>query len=142
MGELIKENFRVFTSGDMEMYEHDTGIPFDFLLSFNASGLKSTLFWWLENDMPYSAAEMARIYEKISFYTNFQIIRAAKENRRKLQQDGGEEQVPDEAQSDVIKDVPKKETNKTSKKKEANNSAETVQDEKKPKNGDSKAAKK
>ena len=56
-------------------FEKVTGIPADFLLNFNASTLMATIFWWLENNMPYSAEEMAKMYEKMSFYTNFQILR-------------------------------------------------------------------
>ncbi len=59
-------------------YEEVSGIPSDFLLNFNANALISTIFWWLENGMPYSADEMAQMYEKVSFYTNYQILRSAK----------------------------------------------------------------
>lgn len=59
-------------------FEEIIGIPSDFWLNFNASTLMSTIFWWLENNMPYSADEMARMYEKMSFYANFQILRDAR----------------------------------------------------------------
>ena len=57
--------------------EEVTGIPSDFLLNYNAGTLISTIFWWLENNMPYTADEMARMYEKMSFYANFQLLRDA-----------------------------------------------------------------
>ncbi|HQC63944.1 MAG TPA: TetR-like C-terminal domain-containing protein, partial [Anaerolineaceae bacterium] len=135
----IKENFKVFSTTGMETYESITGIPTDFLLSFNASTLKSTLFWWLENDMPYTAAEMAEMYTKVSFFTNFQILRAGKdmELQKAESNDPGkaskqEAQNQDKAQSDTKENAPKKENKKASKKKDANKSEELEQEEPSP----------
>ncbi len=137
VAELIKDNFKVFSTTGMETYESITGIPSDFLLSFNASTLKSTLFWWLENDMPYTAAEMALMYEKVSFYTNFQILRTGKEMERskliELSKAAEQEMLgQDEAQSDAKDDAPKKENKKAAKKKDARKSAEPAQEEQAP----------
>lgn len=139
VAELIKENFKVFSTTGMETYESITGIPTDFLLSFNASTLKSTLFWWLENDMPYTAAEMAEMYTKVSFFTNFQILRAGKdmELQKAESNDPGkaskqEAQNQDKAQSDTKENAPKKENKKASKKKDANKSEELEQEEPSP----------
>lgn len=146
VGEIIKENFRIFTTDDMETYVNATGIPFDFLLSYNASTLKSTLFWWLENEMPYSASEMARIYEKVSFYSNFQILRAAKESDNPklahLSKALEQVQLQDEMKLELKRDASKKETSKAPKKKEAKDPADTVHEEQKSENDESKATKK
>ena len=137
VADLIKDNFRVFSSTEIEVYENVTGLPFDFLLSYNASTLKSTLFWWLENDMPYTAAEMADMFAKVSFYTNFQILRSGKEMDRTKLNDMSKlmrQEVQTEAQLDNKDDASKKESKKAAKKKDTNKSAEPVQEEPSPEN--------
>ena len=75
----IAKNYILNVSKAQELrIEEITGVPSDFLLNYNAGTLISTIFWWLENNMPYTAEEMARMYEKMSFYANFQFLRDAK----------------------------------------------------------------
>jgi|GEM_PF-172654 len=139
VSEIIREHIKVFKFNEDETYESVTGIPLDFLLSFNASTLKSTIFWWLENEMPYSPSEMARMYEKVSFYTNYQLLRSGKTlgenvadglNDTMKQEDQSQTEILAEAKADTSK----KENKKEAKKKETNKSAEPVQEEPSPEN--------
>jgi AcrR family transcriptional regulator len=41
-------------------------VPIDFVAQHMAGSLLSTFRWWLENDMPYSAEDMARMYERMT----------------------------------------------------------------------------
>ncbi len=75
----IAKNYILDVSKAQELCIEDaTGVPSDFLVNYNAGTLISTIFWWLENNMPYTAEEMARMYEKMSFYANFQLLRDSK----------------------------------------------------------------
>lgn len=43
-------------------------LPLDFISSYFAGSLLTQVFWWLERDMPYTAAEMAAMFRQISLY--------------------------------------------------------------------------
>lgn len=42
------------------------GVPIDFVAQHMAGSLFSTFRWWLDNDMPYSAEDMARMYHRMT----------------------------------------------------------------------------
>ena len=45
---------------------HQPIIPQDFIVSYYAGSLLSMIYWWLENEMPYTSAEMAAWYQRVN----------------------------------------------------------------------------
>jgi AcrR family transcriptional regulator len=41
-------------------------LPTDFIASHFAGSLLSTIYWWLDSDLPYTAEEMAEMYQKVN----------------------------------------------------------------------------
>lgn len=132
--EIFREHIKIFRLNDADTHDNVTDIPLDFLVSYNASTLKSTVFWWLENEMPYPPAEMARIYEKVSFYTNYQILRSgttfgtnlANGLNNTIKQ---EDQSQTETSPEVKDEMPKKDDNKKAKKENVKQPTEQAQEE-------------
>ncbi len=60
--DFFKENLSIDES------KIELPIPIEILTNFLSSSLLGMLTWWLENNMPYPAEEMAEIYRKMFFY--------------------------------------------------------------------------
>ena len=44
----------------------DPLIPVDFIANHFAGALLATIYWWLDNDLPYSVDEMAEMFQKVN----------------------------------------------------------------------------
>jgi len=51
----------------------------EFIENYYAGALISLIFWWLDNDMPFTAAEMADMYLKVSTHIAMMVMPGAKE---------------------------------------------------------------
>lgn len=60
LSELMRNHFTARVPGG------DTRVPMEVLVEFSVSSLLGLLVWWLENERPYSPAEMLRMYEVLT----------------------------------------------------------------------------
>ena len=50
-------------------------VPVMFIANHLAGALLATIFWWLDNDLPYSAEEMAVMYQQMNRLNQEQLLR-------------------------------------------------------------------
>jgi len=63
---ILQESYSQFLDGIETEAGGKFGVPRDFLDSYQANAIMSTIFLWLEQDMPYPPAEMADMYLKLA----------------------------------------------------------------------------
>lgn len=63
---ILQESYSQFLDGIETGAGGKFGVPRDFLDSYQANAIMSTIFLWLEQDMPYPPAEMADMYLKLA----------------------------------------------------------------------------
>jgi len=63
---ILQESYSQFLDGIETEAGGKFGVPRDFLDSYLANAIMSTIFLWLEQDMPYPPAEMADMYLKLA----------------------------------------------------------------------------
>ncbi len=112
---LLQKGIAKGLAGKLTESGKELALPPDFLENYLAGSLVTLLYWWLEADMPYTPADMARMYQHLSWLdaanfdrlTGSPIISApnAKKNKRQpeaadylsaLSEDEDEEPVQDE----------------------------------------------
>lgn len=62
----IADNIKTCIQSEVEAKDTETAIPSDFIANHFAGSLLAITYWWLENDLPYSAEEMAVMFQKIN----------------------------------------------------------------------------
>jgi len=62
----IAKNIRVSIENEVMNNGNNPLIPADFLANHLAGALLSIIYWWLDNDLPYSVEEMALMFQKVS----------------------------------------------------------------------------
>src|SRR3990170_4916171 len=60
LSELMRDHFRARAPGG------DTRVPMEVVVEAAVSALLGLLVWWLENERPYSSAEILRMYEVLT----------------------------------------------------------------------------
>ena len=63
---ILQESYSQFLDGIETEAGGKFGVPRDFLDSYLANAIMSTIFLWLEQDMPYPPSEMADMYLKLA----------------------------------------------------------------------------
>jgi len=72
--ELIANNTQKLIELHVARTGVDPQLPIDFLCNYFAGALLALVFWWLENDMPYSTDEMVRMLNQISLYGSAPVL--------------------------------------------------------------------
>ena len=85
-------------------------IPPDFIANHFAGSLLSTIYWWLDNDLPYSVEEMADMFIQISQLDREALMGFTLEEQ---EQQPDKEKDPKKKRSKE-KNNPKKDTNESS----------------------------
>ena len=63
---ILRESIATSLDRELAALGMQTTLPHDFLESYLAGSLQALVFWWLDNDMPYTPAEMARMYQQVN----------------------------------------------------------------------------
>ncbi|MGV8049327.1 MAG: TetR/AcrR family transcriptional regulator [Anaerolineaceae bacterium] len=63
---ILRESISTSLDRELTALGMQITLPHDFLESYLAGSLQALVFWWLDNDMPYTPAEMARMYQQIN----------------------------------------------------------------------------
>ena len=71
----IADNFQKLLEDEIAATGAEAVIPVMFIANHLAGALLATIFWWLDNDLPYSAAEMAVMYQQINRLNREQLLR-------------------------------------------------------------------
>lgn len=70
----IREGYRHEFDRLFEQFNIKPSISRDFLENYYAGALISLIFWWLDNEMPFTSAEMAEMYMKVSAQTSMMVM--------------------------------------------------------------------
>jgi len=70
----IREGYRREFDRLFEQFNIKPSISRDFLENYYAGALISLIFWWLDNEMPFTSAEMAEMYIKVSAHTSMMVM--------------------------------------------------------------------
>lgn len=66
----IEQRIRKYMAGviqsDLEKMSSNSTVPVEIVANFLAGSLITLITWWLENGMPYSAAQMADLYAQLT----------------------------------------------------------------------------
>ncbi|MCB2213896.1 TetR/AcrR family transcriptional regulator [bacterium] len=62
----VAKNITACIEKDIEEAGAEPTVPTDFIANHFAGSLLSTIYWWLDNDQPYSVEEMAEMFQKVS----------------------------------------------------------------------------
>jgi len=66
MHQTIAENIKACIQKEIEELGAEPVIPPDFIANYFAGSLLATIYWWLDQDLPYSVEEMADMFQKIN----------------------------------------------------------------------------
>ena len=64
--QTVAENIKICIEKDIRERGADPALPSEFIANHFAGSLLSTIYWWLDNDLPYSVEEMAIMFQKIN----------------------------------------------------------------------------
>lgn len=62
----IAKNIRESIQAEIAAQGTEPAVPTDFIANHLAGSLLATIYWWLDNDLPYTAEEMANMYQKVN----------------------------------------------------------------------------
>jgi AcrR family transcriptional regulator len=62
----IAENIKGFIQAELDTLDAQPVLPVDFIANHFSGSLLATIYWWLDNDLPYTAEEMATMFQKIN----------------------------------------------------------------------------
>jgi AcrR family transcriptional regulator len=62
----IAENIKGFIQAELDTLNAEPVLPVDFIANHFSGSLLATIYWWLDNDLPYTAEEMATMFQKIN----------------------------------------------------------------------------
>ena len=60
----IANNIKTFIQSEVDTMDADPVVPVDFIANHFTGSLLATIYWWLDSDLPYSAEEMAAMFQK------------------------------------------------------------------------------
>ena len=95
--QAIRDGYKRDIDRMQEQYGIVPIIPRDFIENYYAGALISLIFWWLDNEMPYTSEEMADMYLKVSTHIAMMVMPGAKEGLAPLYVELPQP-VPEEAQ--------------------------------------------
>lgn len=62
----VAENIKACIQQEIDELGAKPVIPPDFIANHFAGSLLATIYWWLDNDLPYSVEEMATMFQKVN----------------------------------------------------------------------------
>lgn len=88
--------------GEIDRLGTNPRLPADFIANHLTGSLLSTIYWWLDNDLPYTAEEMAAMFQKMNQLDRVHVLgidrlngsSEAKEERGRRKKRGKEKESP------------------------------------------------
>jgi AcrR family transcriptional regulator len=77
--QAIRDGYKRDIDRMQEQYGIVPNISRDFIENYYAGALISIIFWWLDNDTPFTSAEMAEMYMKVSTHIAMMVMPGARE---------------------------------------------------------------
>jgi AcrR family transcriptional regulator len=62
----IADNIKACVQSEIKERGAEPIVPVDFIANHFAGSLLATIYWWLDNDLPYTVEEMAEMFQKVS----------------------------------------------------------------------------
>lgn len=62
----IAENIQKYIQDEVAARGAEPAVPVDFIANHFTGSLLATIYWWLDNDLPYGAEEMAAMFQKVN----------------------------------------------------------------------------
>jgi AcrR family transcriptional regulator len=62
----IADNIETYIQAELAAKNAQPAVPTDFIANHFAGALLATIYWWLDHDLPYTAEEMATLFQKIN----------------------------------------------------------------------------
>jgi AcrR family transcriptional regulator len=62
----IAENIMGFIQAELDTLDAQPVLPVDFIANHFSGSLLATIYWWLDNDLPYTSEEMAAMFQNIN----------------------------------------------------------------------------
>lgn len=70
----IATRIKVSVQGEIDRLGTEPRLPADFIANHLAGSLLSTIYWWLDNDLPYSPEEMAAMFQKVNQFDRVHLL--------------------------------------------------------------------
>ena len=70
----IAKNIKESIQAELAAQETKPAVPTDFIANHLAGSLLATIYWWLDNDLPYTAEEMAVMFQKVNHLDHESIL--------------------------------------------------------------------
>ena len=109
----IAENVKDFIQSELEDLGTEAVLPIDFIANHFIGSLLAIIYWWLDNDLPYSTEEMARMFQQANQLDRNALLGisqpeeepASKENQNKRKKRGKDRDQPADATSVKVTDA-------------------------------------
>jgi len=62
----IAESIKGYIQSEVDSLKTEPAVPVDFIANQFTGSLLATIYWWLDRELPYSAEEMAIMFQKIN----------------------------------------------------------------------------
>ena len=62
----IAENIQSSIQSELKALGTEAVLPIDFIANHFTGSLLATIYWWLDNDLPYTPEEMANMFQKVN----------------------------------------------------------------------------
>lgn len=73
--QIIATNMENALENEIESTGMESLLPVHFMANYFAGALLATIFWWLDNELPYNAEEMASMYQEINLVNRAQLLK-------------------------------------------------------------------
>lgn len=105
----IAENIKKFIQDEVKARSAEPVVPIDFIANYFTGSLLATIYWWLDNDLPYSAEEMAEMFQKVNLLDREGLLGF---NKLTVESDAGQDQKKQKKRGKE-KENPQKEVGET-----------------------------
>lgn len=98
----IAENIQGYIQSELDALNATPAVPTDFIANHFTGSLLTTIYWWLDNDLPYTAEEMAVMFQKVNQLDRAHLLGIdqldaqpeAEEEQAKRKKRGKEKEIP------------------------------------------------
>jgi AcrR family transcriptional regulator len=105
----IAENIKGYIHSEIDALNASPAVPVDFIANHFTGALLATIYWWLDNDLPYTAEEMATMFQNVNLLNRQQMLGFDKlENEPQAEEElsGRKKRSKVKSQSVALRDEP------------------------------------
>lgn len=95
----IGEKIKSCIQNDIEEFNTIPQVPIDFIANHFAGSLLATIFWWLDNDLPYTIDQMATMFQQVSKLDREALMGRAPQDESHLEKSKPKRKKREKAQS-------------------------------------------